>query len=394
MISVSKNLGISSDRENLERKLTEIVENLKDMGRKHHLLAKVSRRVRNGLELSVDEGRENILEPYLVKSVEKDPLSCRTVVGVDGGSLCKSLHGLDIALFRAVATIFFYEEGALREAEYYPSEMPSPKLMSVEEPLDSRELYSLVEMRRQLAELKRAKEAADAWDVDAVLLDGSIAPQYVGRASSSRVSKLYEELIDAFRDLYRTATKNGTLLLSAVKDSRSARFVKIFQKKILPKLMRDLNLLPEELSILRDSKGVLLNSRDTAFLNYLLEPGERSSMFRYAEAPANLLEKLGNWKERIFAFYLKSVPYDYPLRVEFVGHESDSEIVNQVAGLVYALSAHHDACALPSVLIEADACARLQVEEISILKDNITDRLKPFSLLDLRRERRPFQDEI
>ena len=77
--------------------------------------------------------------------------------------------------------------------------------------------------------------------------------------------------------------------------------------------------------------------------------------------------------------------------VEFVdGLGTPARAADEVASLVYALSADHDACALPTVLIEADACARLAEEELTIIKDNIPDRLDPSASLELRRHRRPF----
>ncbi len=105
-----------------------------------------------------------------------------------------------------------------------------------------------------------------------------------------------------------------------------------------------------------------------------------------------MLEDLGDWKKRIYAFYTKPVPYDRPVRVEFVGDSrAPLETVERSASLVNTLSSGHEACALPSVLIEADARASLAKEEISILRDNIADRLGSSTMLDLRRERRPFQ---
>lgn len=391
MLSMSKGSVTISDRENLEYKIGKIAEKIKNLGRKRQLLAGVLKQVKDGFVVPMIEEWEDLAEPKLVKPVDRDPLSDCTIIGVDGGILEKPLHGFDLILFRAVGVIFHYEDGSLRDAEYCPNEMPSPQLMGIDEPLNSREFDLLVGMRRQLAEMERAKEAIENWDVDAIFLDGSVAPQYTSRASDSRTSKIYGRLIDSFTDLYHRCNKKGILLIGAVKTSRSARFIKIFQRKILPSLTENSSLSPQEIFLLKDNKSVLSNSRDTTFLDNLLDPDERSFAFRYAEAPANLLKDLGNWRKGIYAFYIKSVPYDCPLRVEFLSQpEGFHETVDRVAALVNTLSAHHEACAFPSVLIEADACARLPMEEISIVRDNIADRLEPSSLLDLEGKRRPF----
>ena len=79
------------------------------------------------------------------------------------------------------------------------------------------------------------------------------------------------------------------------------------------------------------------------------------------------------------------------MRVEFVDPRGEpTKNVGRIASVVYALSQHHDAYGLPSVLIEADACARLDERDLDIVHDSIVDRLGPSVLMDLRRNRRPF----
>lgn len=391
MIPTAESAVSLSDRQDLERKLGRIAEKIRDQGEKRRLLAEVFRRTKNEVELPVEGEDREILESNLVYPVEDVPLEDLKVAGVDGGVLSKPLHGLDLILVRAVAAIFQYDGEQLQEVDYHPSEMPVPQLVNVHEPVDSRELDILVGLKRQLTELEKAIESAKDREIDALLLDGSVVPQYIDHASGSRTRDLYKKLTDSYTELYRACTERDILLIGAVKDSRSARLSSIFQKQIFPILMENVDLSPKEISSLNKNKQVLMNSRDTAFLDYLLEAGERSFAFNYAEAPANLLEDLGDWKEKIRAFYVKPVPYDRPVRVEFIGSDKESlEIVDRAASLVSSLSARHDACALPTVLIEADARAALAEEEISILRDNISDRLEPSTMLDLRRERRPF----
>ncbi|MEM3453150.1 MAG: hypothetical protein QW835_05950, partial [Candidatus Hadarchaeum sp.] len=67
-----------------------------------------------------------------------------------------------------------------------------------------------------------------------------------------------------------------------------------------------------------------------------------------------------------------------------------AETADRVASLVYALSSHHEEFGLPSVIIEADASARLAEEELSWVRDIISARLDPAFAPDLRRERKPF----
>lgn len=391
MIPIAGSSISASEHQHLERKVGEIAERIRDQGRKRRLTAEILKSAKDDFEIPIDEEKRDIIETSLVYPVENIDLENIVVAGVDGGILNKPLHGLDLILVRSVVAIFSYDNGNLLEADYHPSEMPVPRLVNVHEPLDSRELDTLVGLERQFSEMSKAKEAVEERDVDALLLDGSIVPQYVRNGAGARTRELYEDLIESYKELYRTCTEKGILLLGAVKDSRSSRLANIFQRKIFPKLIEEETLSRDEITSFNENKNVLLVSRDTAFLDYLLEAGERTFTFSYAKAPANLLEDLGDWKKRIYAFYVKPVPYDRPVRVEFLSNQDEAtESVERAASLLSSLSAGHDACALPSVLIEADARAALAEEEISILRDNISDRLEPSTMFDLRRERRPF----
>lgn len=179
--------------------------------------------------------------------------------------------------------------------------------------------------------------------------------------------------------------------MGAIEDSRSTRIGKIFQKEVSGQIENSGELTGKEISSFNKNRGVLLSSRDTAFLDYFLKPGERTFTFRYAEEPAISFKDLSDWRNKIYSFYIKPVPYDRPTKVEFVETSGNlQDTTEKVATLMNSLSTSHEACALPSVLIEADARASLAKEDISILRDSIADRLEPSTMLDLRRERRPF----
>lgn len=373
----------------LEHTLAEIVERIKEQDARRHSLAALVKKLKNGIDLTGISELTEIIERELVVKVEPNHLSKAAVAGVDGGMLCAELHGLDLILVRAVGAIFHYREGELSAAEYYPDEAPEPRLIPIMEPLDAREFELIAGMQRQLAELRLATHMAEICEADLLLLDGSVVPQYVDRfPHGKKVMGVYRELMRAFVELYETCAGRGVLLAGAVKDSRSARFLDVFRRRVLPSLI-ERGSGSDEMSLAR-GEDIFANSRDTAFLNHLLEPGERSCVLKYADA-ASVLHDLGGWAKRVYAFYLKAVPYDYPLRVEIVdGREEVTPTVERVASMLYALSGHHDSFGLPPVLIEADACARLTEEDFDVVRDGIMDRLGPSAFLDLRRNRRPF----
>ncbi|MBA7502330.1 hypothetical protein ES706_00914 [subsurface metagenome] len=381
MVSPVRRFGFSEEHAGLEDTLASIAERIRKQEGQRWKVAKALA----GLRDVTLEGVEEIIEPFLVKPIEQDALANLTVAGVDGGMLEQQLHGLDLILLRAVVAIFRYQNSRLEWAKYFPSEMPFPRLIDVAEPLDAREFELLAGMERQLAEIELATEALRANEVKLLLLDGSVVPQYVDRFPHNQsLLERYHKLLNAYTKLYETCAESGALLAGAVKDSRGGRFVDILRRKVLPSL-GGLGLEQKELEILE-------RSRDTVLLDHVLGVGERTSIFRYAESPSRyVLRDLGEWAMRVYAFYIKTVPFDRPLRVEFIDFRDEpAETADRVAPLVYALSSHHDAFGLPSVLIEADVCARLTEEDLSIVRDSIADRLGPSALLDLRRHRRPF----
>ncbi len=390
MLPVGDSISLT-DHKHLENKIGKIAQKIKDQGEKRQLLADLLKRVKNDLQIPIETGKNGPIEQDLVYPVKEKSLEDLQIVGVDGGVLSKPLHGLDLILVRAVAAIFQYENGELEKAEYHPSEVPAPKLVNVHEPLDSRELEVLTGLKRQLTELEKAEESLENRDIDVLMLDGSIVPQYSKHTSKEKTKDLYKKLIEAFTSLYKKCTREDVLLLGAVEDSRSTRLANIFQKEIFPNILENADLSRQEIDSFNRNKDVIMDSRDTAFLDYLLDAGERSFAFKYSTYPGNLLKDLEHWNEKICAFYVKPVPYDRPTRVEFITNpENPQKRIDKAASLVNSLSTSHEACALPSVLIEADARAKLSQEEISVLRDSIADRLEPSTMLDLRRERRPF----
>ncbi|KUO40600.1 MAG: hypothetical protein AVW06_02335 [Hadesarchaea archaeon DG-33-1] len=392
MISSVEKLSSFQECAELENTLVGIAERILEQNERRRRVAEALQKLKGRIDLTrVDESEvKEVMEPSFIKAVERDGLENVVVAGIDGGVLSQQLHGLDLILVRAVAAIFHYSGGELSAAEYSPGSVPSPRLISATEPLDARELELIIGVERQLAELKLAVQALRTKSPDVLLLDGSIVSQYVDRFShGSRLTKLYGKLMDAFSELYRSCTETGVPLAGVVKDSRSARFIDIFRRKVLPSL--EGGLPSDEALTFSKNMEILNNSRDTVLLDHVLNVGERSFTFSYAGNPASALRDLDGWGSKIFAFYLKTVPYDRPLRVEFLDlNVGQSRIADRIASLVYALSAHHAAFGLPSVLIEADVCARLSEEDLDMVRDSITARLGPFAPMDLRRHMIPF----
>ena len=92
---------------------------------------------------------------------------------------------------------------------------------------------------------------------------------------------------------------------------------------------------------------------------------------------------------------MKTVPFDRPIRIDFVS-ESDiqekiTKTANDVAAKVLAMARHNDTYGFPSILIEADARARLSERDLDLVYSRLKDKVGDLpGLFKLRRELRPF----
>ena len=158
-------------------------------------------------------------------------------------------------------------------------------------------------MHRLRAELSAAYGALEKWKPAYLLLDGSLAPLVSDKPpEDSDLLELYTNVVSLYQKLYAGASAQGCNLVGVTKDSRGRRFMDLLSRAV-----------PE-------SAPALSNASDTAFLDHLLQEGERTFAFRYSVQPAKnpVLQDLGEWAGRILTFYLKPVAGDRPLRVEFL----------------------------------------------------------------------------
>jgi hypothetical protein len=91
------------------------------------------------------------------------------------------------------------------------------------------------------------------------------------------------------------------------------------------------------------------------------------------------------FKDKLYFTYIKCADFDRPLRLDFL--KGDEYLIDKM----FKISNQGRSYSYPSVLIEADARAKLAEHEISILRDSIAEKLgRSPSLFELRRETRPW----
>ena len=311
------------------------------------------------------------LEKELYYPVEKTLIEGK-VAAVDSGIVGEELHGFDFLLMRSVGVIFEYEKSRVVSHSYFPSAVPK-KQYDVRSGLDSHDVMWHKSLFRLRGELSCACALVERHSPSYLLMDGSIAPLLSDRPSEESEShQLYMDVVSEYKRLYKTAWEHRCTLLGVIKDSRSRRFIEIVQKHT-------------------QNEAGFANTTDTNFLFFMLESEVRTCAFRYSSSPQKhqILKDLGEWSDKILAFYLKPVKEDRPLRVEFL---SGQKSFWEIASFVHSLSCLHKAYAYPAVLIEADLRAALCEDDFEQAYGALFSRLgRAPGLLRLRRNSRPFR---
>ena len=304
------------------------------------------------------------------QKISKANLNGLKILGVDGGFLRKDFHGATLILRRAVGVMFRYKENNLDAVAYYPSKNPMPEPIVFPSHYSEQEISVATSLKRVELELRMAMQTAKEIMPNLIILDGSIVlyPSSIP-PKNSPIYEIYSNVIKILKQLYAFCEKNNILLAGAIEDSHGKKFCKLMKQE--------------------HTSDILDCTTDTLFLYDFLKPGERTNSFIYSDAPEDLpiLKDLGKFGEQIYSMYLKPVEFDRPLRVDFL-NKDNAELV---ASVVYAISKQNRNYAYPSVLIEADARAKLKEHEINVFKSILKDKLgRNIDLQDLRRDNRPF----
>jgi len=345
--------------------------------RNEQRLQNASHQLKKLKEKDLLQESEVFLEPQLVRSIPKAELH-GTVAGVDSGFLPIELRSLYIILVRAMGTLFHYNRGKLVVAEPYPTSFKFPEPTLITESLERDEFACSTSLHRLREEMGTARLLLEEKKPQYLLLDGSLVPQISDKPrKESKVKDLYHAILGEFQNLYKSAKKHGSTIIACVEDSKGTRFRSMLQENIRSIPPSDLN-------------GFF----DAALLNDVLQVGERSMAFSYSENVSQhpvLSDLKEGWGEQLYACYVKTARFDWPIRIEFFSERSElTKTADSLSSIVYSLSSQHKEYAFPSVLIEADLRARLKPEEVSLVYDTILDKIGNSLYLQQRRNKRPF----
>ena len=353
--------------QNFINRLSSAAESIKSMEEKKKALAEFLAKERGKFSKSPD-----VVEENLVYNVASQNLSGKKIVAVDGGLSQHSYHGLELALLRAVAVMFQYDDNEKSSVSYYPESLPSPEIILVSDPYNDSGLD--VNNERMRKEIETAAAAAKKFLPDLLLMDGMIVPHMndIPKEDSGSHER-FVNTVKSFKSLYDSVPG---LLAGCIEDSRGKRFCELLSK----------NGIMGENSEMRSALKI---TSDTSLLFYLLEFGERTCAFRFSGD--GLINILGEQGKNIYSFYMKTAKFDRPVRVDFYckSGENVADTANEVSSLILSTCCH-DSYGFPAPLIEADFRAKLPEDEIEKLRDQLLDRIGMMpSLMKLRRELRP-----
>ena len=313
--------------------------------------------------------------PELAIKIQQKELAGLKVCGVDGGFLRKEFHGITLIIRRAVGVCFEFRGGKV-DAQYTPSKNPQPESFVLTPDFSPEEINVLANLKRVEIEIKTALECVQKFKPNLLILDGSIVlhPSSIPQKKSAAY-EVYKEVTMLMRELYKFCSDNEIMLAGACEDSRGKKFCKVLTGQLLSG---------------KPEARILDCANDTTFLYYFLKKGERTHHFSYsADDDLPSLSDLGDWRRKIYGMYLKPVEFDRPLRVDFLASNPQLQ-ADKIAAIINVISQHSKTYAYPSVLIEADARAKLSEQDLMAFHQSLKESLgMDPSIFELRREQRP-----
>ncbi|MCX8179160.1 MAG: DNA double-strand break repair nuclease NurA [Candidatus Aenigmarchaeota archaeon] len=359
------------------QQIDQIIQKLRKI---EEIKAMVGRKARELNESFAIGPNEEIPENKMIISV-KGEIENVNAVGIDGGIVKSSLHGLDLLVYRAVGVNFVYENKVLTKIDYHPSAIPEPDRATIIEALSEIDLAYCYNFIRQIKEIEIAIQSLEKFKPDLLLLDGSVIPHYITKPENEFAKEFYKILLKKYKEFFEKSRK--TVVAGIIEDSRGNKFCDILIRRVF-------SSLPEVLS--KDSVDIISRSRDSNVLHYMLEKGERTCIFNYTLDPQHhpIIKEFGKDAEKFMSFYVRTVEFDRPLRVDFIANDNPSETANKISDFLIATSGNAN-YGLPAILIEADQRAKLRQEDLEIFYYDLINKSGNLSItLKLRRESRPF----
>lgn len=365
-----------------------------------------------------------LVDEVCVTPIEATNLNGITVSAIDGGLITRSLVGLDLFFLRSVAVSLTFSSHGIYRVSYFPSKYPSLEFYHLKNTSKQMEAETIAGLYRTIHEISTAAKLikSSRKHIDFLLMDGGFPDQYL--SLSKPYTRLHYALKKVLIDLITRAQDKGIYVAWIVKDSRATLFNE-FLTQIIPYVIKKVPALYK-----LDYRTLLKSNRDMDLFFYILSVGSRSFTLRKKEleltlededTDASLMNQTSNdfltsTDEKqfltnvlshddddrtylagdLYSFYLKVVPYDVPLRIEFVDTNPNSDrqdvitTANKISAVVLPLSQFNHQYGVPSPIIEADARCKIKREEIDGIISYLQKYTQAPEVWIKRREKSPW----
>jgi hypothetical protein len=360
-------------------KLDRIVREISDVEAKRMKIGEFLRKINDTFEVGPDS---DVSDVQMINKCPTGMADTVSVLGVDGGIVKHSFHGLDLMLLRATGVNFIYNDGKLGDVFYYPAANTFPQPKVIIESLSDIEFNLCSNIERQITEIRTTIDAMEKVKPDMIFLDGSVIPQYVFTPENQGMREKYKELVEHYLELYKKSREMKVILAGVVEDSRSTKFSELVGRRVLGGMRTELS---------KDLQAIMEKTKDSNLLFYALKKGERTCVFNYCNGGTHpMMKEFKGFGDQFFSFYVKTVEFDRPIKVDFLKNGNELDNANRIVPVLLN-TAGHSGYGLPAVLIEADQRAKLSEKDLDMFYADLVSKVgNVSSLFKMRREMRPF----
>ena len=402
----SDNIGLTKEQL-LLRDLKEIALEYLEIEQFKRSFLKIIRKNINQLDFTEfyeDPGfiiKENILK----KSITPANISGLNVVSVDGSSVIKRFMNVDFSFLKAICVKYYFYKNHSSKIEYYPdlSGFNNYRVKGNYVNRDETIVDMNVSIDMKFMEISLLNELIRKSDnIDLIIIDGSIVlmPINLIFGKDLETSQKYDNLLREYRKLYSNCQDKGIILIGSIKDTRTSALINSLRSGI-QLLKPSMEKLTDFIQI--NYRHVMSYLSDMDFFSRFLHKSERTCVFNCKNDMEKIREN-GPKKEipyyfpyNFYAFYLKTVKFDTPCRIEFIMDEKDTLIeaskrADLISSIILPISSYNDHYGLPIPQIEAHKRAVFKPPELNILFNSLKRSLNNngIKLIEKRRARRPF----
>jgi hypothetical protein len=343
------------------------------------------------------------LEEKIRYPVSEKILKNVSILASDAGVASSKYLGFEFSLISVALTHFEYKNDQINEVVYYPDhDDGSYGIVFNGSHRSDSDIEVFTSLERAYAEitsiisfLKKYPEKK----VHLIILDGSlrIEPYRDLFKENRKYLMKYAEVLNQYETLYTLCQRKKILLVGSVKNSESVEFRENINRAFptFIKLFPSLNVFHK----IR-YRDLLEDFNDSYFLYRTLDINQRSCVYRLnsrstdsgivpgisQSKPTSLLQE----SRQYLCFYLQVVPFEAPLKIEFLFDSSlfdgidrfkglselakISSVADQISGLLLPLANKMGVSSLPIPQIEAHNRATLTLNEFKILEEEVKNK--------------------